>query len=131
MNNGNRLARLQQVFQTSEGFLIWMQTVQAKGRFSEYWKFGTFVSWPNEGEQGFLYNLFFEVNVGIQLAADRSRQIGSWASLLGLVMLGATALPEIAELPNLAEVWRQRLCSFLEEVVALERAANIIREVYL
>ena len=45
-------------------------------------------------------------------------------------MLGATALPEVAELPNLMEVWRQRLYSLLEGVVALERAVKIIREVY-
>ena len=134
MTKANRIGRLQQRLTATESFLLWMESLKAKGGFSEYWKFATFVSWPYErGEEGLLYHLFFEVNTGVQLAIDRSKLIGKWASLVGLAMLGAKGipvLPELADVGDLEETWRQALCAYLEEVLALEHAVEIISDVY-
>jgi hypothetical protein len=126
-----RLAQLQRSLQIPEEFLVWMTTMQARGGFSEYWKFGTFVSWDFEtGDTNFLYDLFFDVNVAVRKAADTSRQISSWASLFGLTMLGALSVPRVEQFSDFRSKWRQQLCTLLEEVIALERGVDIVREVY-
>jgi len=43
---------LQQSLRLREWFFVWLKTLQAKGGYSDYWKFGTFESWSSEnGEE--------------------------------------------------------------------------------
>ena len=122
-----RLAELQRSLQARESFFLWMKTMQARGGFSEYWKIGDFVCWDSEnGDANLLYILFFEINSAVQTAANAARRTRSWASLLALAMLGTTSTPKIEQYPGIRAMWRQKLCSLLEEAVALERAVQTI-----
>src|SRR5205814_5777628 len=63
MSIDGRLEKFERSLNYRELAFLWLKTMQAKGGFSDYWKFGSFESWPSESEElGFLYNLVFEVN---------------------------------------------------------------------
>ena len=131
MNTNSRLSKLQQSLRLREWFFVWLKTLQAKGGYSDYWKFGTFESWSSEnGEEGLLYNLFFEVNTAVMTAVDRGRELRSWASLLGLAMLGVTPGPNSLSIPDFLPIWREKLCTFFGQVVALEQAVEFISDGY-
>jgi hypothetical protein len=55
----------------------------------------------------------------------------SWASLLGISMLAASPqlTPfELGTAGDFLELWRKKLCTTLADVVALERAVDLISE---
>ena len=63
------------------------------------------------------------------LASYRLRDLASWASLLGQAMLASPTVPEPPpSTPELVSVWRQKLRTFLAEVVALQQAVELISE---
>ena len=78
MSIDGRLEKFERSLNYRELAFLWLKTMQAKGGFSDYWKFGSFESWPSESEElGFLYNLVFEVNSAVMLASCRLRDASS------------------------------------------------------
>jgi hypothetical protein len=131
MNINSRLSKLERSLRSRERFFVWLKTLQTKGGYSDYWKFGTFESWASEnGEEGLLYNLFFEVNTAVMSAADKWRELCGWASLLGIAMLGATPGPKSPSIQDFLPVWREKLCTLLRQVVALEQGVELISDGY-
>ena len=131
MNVQSRIRKFERSLKDREWVLYWLNRLLAKGGFSDFWKFGEFESWPSENEElGILYNLVFEVNSAVMLAATRLRDLGSWASLLGIVMLTSTSTPTLPQPPDFVSVWRDKLRKFLVEVVALQQAVELISERY-
>jgi hypothetical protein len=127
MSINSRLGTCERSFKNRELVLFWLKTMQALGGFSDYWKFGDFESWPSESQElGYLYGLVFEVNSAVMLAACRLREHTSWASLFGIAMLNSTSTPTFPETPEIVSVWREKVCKFAEEVVALGQAVELI-----
>jgi len=78
-----------------------------------------------------MYNLAFEVNGAVMTAAQGWRVLMSWASLLGISMLAAShqlTRFEVDTAGDFLELWRKKLCMILADVVALERAVDLISE---
>jgi hypothetical protein len=110
------------------------KTAQGRSGFSEYWRIGEFQPWASENEEaGLLYHLAFEVNGAVITAAQGWRVLMSWASLLGIFMLAESpqSMPfELGTAGDFLELWREKLCTILADVVALERAVDLISEGY-
>ena len=80
-----------------------------------------------------MYNLAFEVNGAVMTAAQGWRVLMSWASLLGIFMLATSPQSKPFELctaGDFLELWREKLCTILADVVALERAVDLTCERY-
>lgn len=80
-----------------------------------------------------MYQLAFEVNGAVITAAQGWRVLMSWASLLGISMLATSPQSKPFELGtagDFVEVWRKKLRTILTEVVAFERAVDLISEGY-
>jgi hypothetical protein len=112
--------------------LLRLKTAQGRSQYSEYWKIGEFQPWASENEEaGLMYQLAFEVNGAVMMAAQGWRMLMSWASLLGIFMLVPSPQSKPSELGaagDFVDLWREKLCTILSEVVALERAADLISE---
>ena len=132
MSIRSRLRNFERSLKGRELALLWLKSSQARGGYSEYWKTGEFQSWVSENEEaGLLYHLAFEVNGAVIIRAQGWRELASWASLLGISMIATTpdSKPfELGRARNLMELWREKLCAFLTEVVALEQAVGLISE---
>jgi hypothetical protein len=130
----SRLSKFERSLQYRELALLWLKTSQARSGYSEYWKIGEFQSWASENEEaGLLYHLAFEVNGAVMTAAQGWRGRASWASLVGIFMLATSPQSKPFELGtagDFLELWREKLCTILADVVALERAVDLISEGY-
>ena len=129
-----RLSKFERSLQYRELALLWLKTSQAKSGYSEYWKIGEFQSWASENEEaGLLYHLAFEVNGAVMTAAQGWRVRASLASLLGIFMLATSPQSKpfgLGTAGDFLELWRAKLCTILADVVALERAVDLISEGY-
>jgi hypothetical protein len=134
MSVSSRLQNIEKSLQYRELALLWLKTAQGKSTYSEYWKIGEFQPWASENkEAGLMYNLAFEVNGAVMTAAQGWRVLMSWASLLGIFMLATSPQSKPFELGTAGdslELWREKLCTILANVVALERAVDLISEGY-
>jgi len=131
MSIDGRLEKFERSLNYRELAFLWLKTMQAKGGFLDYWKFGSFESWPSESEElGFLYNLVFEANSAVMLASCRLRDLASWASLLGLVILTSPTAAEPSLTPEFVCAWRQKIRTLLEGVAALPQAVELISVQY-
>jgi hypothetical protein len=132
MSINSRLRKVRKSLQQSEVALLWLKTLQAKGGFADWWKFSEFVPWASESElAGLRYNLVFEINSAVFIAADRWHEFMSGARMLALVVLGIARGPEPLKLgvvEGFEELWRQKLCTFLADVIALAQAIELISE---
>ena len=132
MSIHSRLSKFERSLQYRELALLWLKTAQGRSQYSEYWKIGEFQPWASENEEaGLMYQLAFEVNGAVMMAAQGWRMLMSWASLLGIFMLVPSPQSKPSELGaagDFVELWREKLCTILSEVVALERAADLISE---
>lgn len=134
MSIHSRLSKFEQSLQYRELALLWLKTAQGRSQYSEYWKISEFQPWASENEEsGLMYQLAFEVNGAVMTAARDWRVLTSWASLLGLFMLASSSQSKPFELGttgDFLELWREKLRAILTEVVALERAVDLISEGY-
>ena len=134
MNIDSRLRSVQESLKSREMALFWLKTSQARGGYFEYWQNAEFQPWASENEEaGLLYHLAVEVNSTVVLAADNWRALAGWAALLGISMIVATPESKPVQFENLkdlSERWRQKLRTFLAEVVALEQAVELISQGY-
>ena len=132
MSINSRLRNIQKSLQFREVAMLWLKTLQARGPYSEYWKIGEFQPWVSENEEaGLLYHLVFEVNGAVITAAQGWRVLSGWASLLGISMIESTTPPDhfhSGKVVDIVDLWRQKLCNFLVDVVALEQAVHLISE---
>jgi hypothetical protein len=130
----SRLSKFERSLQYRELALLWLKTAQGRSQYSEYWKIGEFQPWASENEEaGLMYQLAFEVNGAVLTAAQGWRVLMSWASLLGFYMLVPSPQSKPFELGtagDFVELWREKLRTILTEVVALERAVDLISEGY-
>jgi hypothetical protein len=84
----SRLSKFERSLQYRELALLRLKTAQGRSQYSEYWKIGEFQPWASENEEaGLMYQLAFEVNGAVMMAAQGWRMLMSWASLLGIFML--------------------------------------------
>jgi hypothetical protein len=134
MSVTSRLNSIEKSLRYRELALLWLKTSQGRGGYSEYWKIGEFQTWASENEEaGLLYHLVFEVNGAVITAAQGWRGRASWASLLGISMLATSPQSKPFELGtagDFLELWREKLCTILADVVALERSVDLISEGY-
>lgn len=134
MSIDSRLRKLEKGMTYREMALLWLKTLQAKGGYSDYWKFAEFEPWAAENEEaGLLYHLTSMVNSTVLLASQQWRELASWSSLLSISMLDVKpgSKPfEPQRAVNFYENWRNGLCRLLAEVVALQRAVDLISEGY-
>jgi hypothetical protein len=134
MSVTSRLNSIEKSLQYRELALLWLKTSQGRSGYSEYWKIGEFQTWASENkEAGLLYHLVFEVNGAVITAAQGWHGRASWASLLGIFMLATSPQSKPFELGtagDFLELWREKLCTILADVVALERAVDLISEGY-
>ena len=134
MSVTSRLRNIEKSLQYRELALLCLKTAQGRSGYSEYWKIGEFQPWASENkEAGLMYNLAFEVNGAVMTAAQEWRVLMRWASLLGIFMLATSPQSKPLELGtagDFLELWRERLCTILADVVALERAVDLISEGY-
>ena len=134
MSVSSRLQNIEKSLQYRELALLWLKTAQGKSTYSEYWRIGEFQPWVSENDEaGLLYHLAFEVNGAVIIAAQGWRALASWASLLGLAIIDKEPTGKSFELHTVrdfAERWRKKLCAFFADVVALDRAVNLICEGY-
>lgn len=134
MSIHSRLSKFERSLKYRELALLWLKTAQGRSGYSEYWKTGEFQSWASDNEElGLLYHLAFEVNGAVMIAAQGWRGLASWASLLGMSMLATSPQSKPFELGtgrDFLELWREKLCMILADVVALERAVDLISEGY-
>jgi|SRR5579864_7418172 hypothetical protein len=132
MSIHSRLSNFEKSLQYRELALLWLKTAQGRSGFSDYWRIGEFQPWASENEEaGLMYHLAFEVNGAVITAAQGWRVLMSWASLLGISMLAASPqlTPfELGTAGDFLELWRKKLCTTLADVVALERAVDLISE---
>ena len=132
MSVSSRLQNIEKSFQYRELALLWLKTAQGKSTYAEYWKIGEFQPWVSEDpEAGLLYHLAFEVNGAVMIAAQEWRTLASWASLLGVAIIdrGPRATPfDLQTVRDFSEVWRGKLCAFFTDIVALDRAVDLICE---
>jgi len=130
----SRLNNFEKSLRYRELALLWLKTAQGRSGYSEYWKIGEFQPWASDNEEaGLLYHLAFEVNGAVMTAAQEWRVLMSWASLLGIFMLATSPQSKPFELStagDFLELWREKLCTILADVVALDRAVDLISEVY-
>jgi hypothetical protein len=135
MSVNSRLRNCEKSLKGRELALLWLKISQARGGFLEYWKTGEFQSWVSENDEaGLLYHLAFEANGAVLMAADGWRAIASWAGLLGVFLIMNTPprlIPiQLSTAEDFLGLWRQKLCAFLADVVALQRAVDLTSEVY-
>ena len=132
MSIHSRLSKFETSLQYRESALLWLKTAQGRSHYSEYWRIGEFQPWASENEDaGLMYGLTFEVNGAVITAAQGWRVLMSWASLLGLSMLATSPQSKTFELPkDFLQLWGEKLRAILTEVVALERAVDLISEGY-
>ena len=134
MSIHSRLSKFERSLQYRELALLWLKTAQGRSQYSEYWKIGEFQPWASENEEaGLMYHLAFEANGAVMTAAQGWRVLMSWASLLGLFMLATSPQSKPFELDkaeDFVEPWCEKLRTILTEVVALERAVDLISEGY-
>jgi hypothetical protein len=134
MSIHSRLSKFKASLQYRELALLWLKTAQGRSHYSEYWKIGEFQPWASENEEaGLMYGLTFEVNGAVITAAQGWRVLMSWASLLGTFMLATSPQSKAFELvapKDFLQLWGEKLRSILTEVVALERAVDLISERY-
>jgi hypothetical protein len=130
----SRLSNFEKSLQYRDLALLWLKTSQGRSGYSEYWKIGEFQPWASDNDEaGLLYHLAFEVNGAVMTAAQGWRGLASWASLLGLFMLATSPQSKPLELGtagDFLELWREKLCTILADVVALQRAVDLISEGY-
>jgi hypothetical protein len=134
MSINSRLRNLERSLKYREQAFFWLKTSQGRSGFLEYWKIGEFQPWASENEEaGLLYHLAFEVNGAVITAVRGWRVVAGWASLLGISMIATSPQSKLFELGtagNFLELWREKLCMILADVVALERAVELISEGY-
>src|SRR5882762_376051 len=134
MSIHSRLRNFEKSLQYRELAFLWLKTAQGRSGYSEYWKIGEFQPCASENvEAGLLYHLTFEVHGAVMTAAQEWRVLMSWASLLGIFMLATSPQSKPFELGtsgDFLELWREKLCTILANVVALERAVDLISEGY-
>ena len=134
MSIHSRSSNFEKSLRYRELALLWLKTAQGRSQYSEYWKIGEFQPWASENEEaGLLYHLTFEVNGAVITAAQGWQVLTSWASLLGIFMLTTSprSTPfELVTARDFLELWREKLCTILADVVALERAVDLISEGY-
>jgi hypothetical protein len=132
MTINSRLRNLERSLRYREMALLWLKTAQARSGYSEYWKVAEFQPWASENEEaGLLYSLVFEVNGAVIAAAEACRERASWAGLLGISMIATSPQSKPFELGaagDFLELWREKLCTMFADVVALERAVELICE---
>jgi hypothetical protein len=132
MTINSRLRNLERSLRYRDVALLWLKTAQARSGYSEYWKIGEFQPWASENEEaGLLYNLVFEVNGAVIAAAEACREKASWAGLLGISMIATSPQSKPFELgtaTDFLELWREKLCTMFADVVAVERAVELICE---
>jgi hypothetical protein len=127
MSVNSRLRNCEKSLKGRELALLWLKTSQAKGGYLEYWKTGEFQCWVSENDEAsLLYHLACEVNGAVLMAADGWRALASWASLLGIsMMIGTTPWltpSQVSTAVDFLGLWRQKLCAFLADVIAVQRA---------
>jgi hypothetical protein len=134
MSVNSRLRKLEKFLTYREVALLWLKTSQAKGGYSDYWKFAEFEPWAAENEEaGLLYHLVSMVNGTVLTAAGQWRELAGWSSLLGVSMLDGKPGSEPFEpqrARNFFEQWRSALCRLFADVVALQQAVDLISEGY-
>ncbi len=132
MSVHSRLSKFEKSLRYRELALLWLKTAQGRSHYSEYWKISEFQPWASENEEaGLMYGLTFEVNGAVITAAQGWRVLMTWASLLGLSMLATSPQSKTFELPkDFLHLWGEKLRTILTEVVALERAVDLISEGY-
>jgi hypothetical protein len=134
MNINSRLEKLEQRLTLRERALQWLKTSQAKGGYSEYWKFGEFQLWVTENEEaGLLYHLALTINGEVLRATQQWRAQARWASLLGLSMLDVKPGRKRFEphtVGDFFDCWQNALCGLLAEVVSVQQAVDLICEGY-
>jgi len=117
-----RLRNFEKSLQYRELALLWLKTDQGRSGYSEYSRIGEFQPLASENEEaGLLYHLAFEVNGAVMTAAQGWRVLTSWASLLGIFMLATSpqSTPfDLGTAGDFQELWREKLCIILAEVVA-------------
>lgn len=132
MNIDSRLRNVQKSLKAREVALLWLKTSRASGGYLEYWKKCEFNSWANENDEtALLYCLAIEVNGAVIAATDRWNALTSWAGLLGVSMIDTAPGSRPGQLQTMrdfAEHWRQKLCIFLTDVLAMEQAVDLISE---
>jgi hypothetical protein len=135
MSINSRLGKIERCLSYRELALLWLKSSQAKGGYSEYWKFSEFQPWAAENEEaGLLYHLATTVNGTVLLAAQQWRVLASWASLLSISMLDVK--PQLRPFEphtvgGFFERWRNALCRLFAEVVAVQQAVDLISEEYV
>jgi hypothetical protein len=134
MSVNSRLPNCEKSLKGREVALLWLKTSQAKGGYSDYWKFAEFEPWAAENEEaGLLYHLVSMVNGTVLTAAGQWRVLAGWSSLLGISMLDGKPGSEPFEpqrARNFFEHWRSALCKLFADVVALQQAVDLISEGY-
>jgi hypothetical protein len=134
MSIDSRLRNVQKSLKGRAVALLWLKTSQAKGGYLEYWKRCEFHSWASENEEAaLLYYLVVEVNGAVITAAHNWRALASWAGLLGISMIDtspASKADRFEIVRDFSERWRQKLCAFLADVVAVEQAVDLISQGY-
>jgi hypothetical protein len=132
MSIHSRLSKFETSLQYRELALPWLKSAQGRSHYSEYWKIGQFQPWASENEEaGLMYGLTFEVNGAVITAAQGWRVLMSLACLLGLSMFATSPQSKTFELPkDFLQLWGEKLRAILTEVVALERAVDLISEGY-
>ena len=135
MSVNSRLRNCEKSLKGRELALLWLKTSQAKGGYLEYWKTGEFQSWVSENDEaGLLYHLAFEVNGAVLMAVDGWHTLASWAGLLGVFLIIDTTprlIPiQLSTGGDFLGLWRQKLCAFLADVVAVQRAVDLTSEGY-
>lgn len=134
MNINSRLRSVQESLKGREMALFWLKTSQARGGYFEYWKIAEFQPWASENEAaGLLYQLAFAVNGAVITAAEGWRSVAIWAGLLGISMIDTAPESKPVQLhtvKDFSERWRQRICTFLTDVAALEQAVELISQGY-
>jgi len=134
MSIHSRLSKFETSLQYRELALLWLKTAQGRSHYSEYWKIGEFQPWASENEEaGLMYELTFEVNGAVITAAQGCRVLISWASLLGLSMLATSVQSktfDLVTLKDFLQLWGDKVRSILTEVVAVERAVDLICDGY-
>jgi len=107
----SRLSKFERSLQYRELALLWLKTAQGRSQYSEYWKIGEFQPWASENEEaGLMYQLAFEVNGAVMMAAQGWRMLMSWASLLGIFMLVPSPQSKPSELGaagDFVDLWRR------------------------
>ena len=129
-----RQRNVQESLKSCEVALLWLQTSRASGAYAEYRETAEYQPWVREAEEAaLLYHLAAEVNGAVITATHNWCRLASWAGLLGISVIDTgpgSRAGQLQTMRDFAERWRQKLCTFLADVFAIEQAVDLISEVY-